>query len=73
MFLLDYGECTSIVEDKAIIFRKGDVEDLKEKLMMICENKKIVQQYREKVFDYICKKYSWDDVVARTIEVYRKR
>lgn len=68
----DIAECAEIVEDKAILFRKSNVEDLKEKLRFACEHPEEVQQMKTKAVDFICKKYSWDDTVERTMELYRR-
>lgn len=70
--LSDINECTSIVEDKAIIFKRGNVADLQNKLQKACDDEKQVQKYKDKAADYICEKYKWDDVVERTLELYRR-
>ena len=31
------AECTEVVEDKAVVFRKSDVIDLKDKLQQLCD------------------------------------
>lgn len=67
----DIEECTSVVEEKAMVFKKGDIGDLKEKLKMACENNNLVQSYKERAADYICKKYSWDRTVEKTEELYK--
>lgn len=67
----DIPECTEVVEDRALTFRKGDVEDLKDKLQMLCDDGSMVQRYRQAAADYICGKYSWDEVVRQTLELYR--
>ncbi len=68
----DIEECASVVENHGMVFKKGDVEDLKEKLKTACETKSLVQKYREKASDYICKKYSWDITAEKTAELYRE-
>lgn len=68
----DIAECAEVVEDKAVVFRKSDVEQLKEKLQELCERPETVEKYKATAADFICKKYSWDDVVSRTIELYKK-
>ena len=61
-----------MVEDKAVLFRKSDVEDLTEKLQMVCDDAELVEKYKSEAADYICSKYDWDDVVERTLGVYNK-
>ena len=63
-------ECTSVVEDKAVVFEKGNVLDLKDKIQELCDSPKIVQHYKEEAADFICKKYCWDDVVKQTVGLY---
>lgn len=67
----DIEECTSVVEDRAIVFEKSNVEDLRKKLQEACDDNEIVENYKKNVADFICEKYSWDDVVEKTMELYR--
>ncbi len=67
----DISECAEVVEDKAVMFKKGDTADLSDKLQMLCDNPNITAQYKNEAGDYICKKYNWDDVVAQTLKLYR--
>ena len=32
----------------------------------------MVQQYKEQAADFICGKYNWDEVVEKTLQLYRK-
>lgn len=68
----DIDECASVVEGKALIFKKSDVNDLKEKLQLACNQPKIVEQMKAEAADFICGKYNWDDVVKETLSLYRK-
>ena len=64
-------ECAEVVEDKAVTFKKSNVDDLREKLEWLLSHKDIVEKYKEEAADFICGKYSWDDVVEKTLEVYQ--
>ena len=66
----DIPECAEVVEDKALIFKKSDVNDLREKLQEACDNPAKVAQRKAQAADFICKKYNWDDVVEKTLELY---
>ena len=44
----DIAEIADVVEDKAILFKKANVEDLKEKLQMVCDDVELVESIREK-------------------------
>lgn len=79
---MSYGNCClvsdicenmEVVEDKALIFRKGNVKDLRSKLEYMLQNPEIVEEYKRQSCDFICNKYNWDDVVERTLNVYRKK
>lgn len=69
----DIPECTEVVEDKAVIFKKGDIEDLRAKLQYLSDNPDIVQSYKETASGFICNKYNWEDIVDKTLELYKSR
>ena len=66
----DIPECADVVEEKAALFKKSDIGDLKDKLQMLIEHPEIVQRYKDEAADYICQKYNWDDVVTNTLKLY---
>ena len=66
----DIPECTEVVEDRAVIFPRGNVQALAECLQGLCEDPGKVVRRKESVREYICEKYSWDDVTRRTLELY---
>ena len=68
----DIPECAEVVEDKALIFQKSNVEDLQEKLQNACEHPEMVMEMKKQAADFICKKYNWDDVVKETMKLYRR-
>lgn len=65
------SECKDVVEDKAVIFEKSNVEDLKNKLQGLIDNRSLVEYYKKSASEFICEKYNWDDVVRKTLEVYK--
>ena len=73
----DIDECTAVVEDrgsnirKAVIFEKGNTEDLRKTLQVLCDDENLVQRYKAEAADFICNKYNWDDVVEQVMAVYR--
>ena len=69
----DIAECTEVVENKAVTFQKGNVEELRDKLKDLCDYPEKVQLYKNSASDFICQKYNWDDVVNRTIALYREK
>ena len=68
----DIPECAEVVEDKALIFRKSDVNDLRAKLQDACDHPEKIKKYKEQAADFICGKYNWDDVAEETMKLYRR-
>ena len=66
----DIDENMEVVHDKAFSFRKGNVDDLREKLEDLLNRPDQVEKYRKGSAEYICSRFSWDDVVDRTIQLY---
>ncbi|MDE6664048.1 MAG: glycosyltransferase family 4 protein [Lachnospiraceae bacterium] len=78
---MSYGDCclvsdicenTEVTQDMALTFKKGNVDDLRDKLEFMLQNPNKVEEYKRHSSDYICGKYNWDDVVKQTVEVYRR-
>ena len=64
---------SEVVEDKAMIFKKSDVNDLREKLQDVCDHSEKVMEMKAQAADFICEKYNWDDVVEETMKLYRRK
>ena len=69
----DIPECAEVVEDKALIFKKSDVDELREKLQDACDHPEKVMEMKAQATDFICKKYNWDEVVKETMKLYRRK
>lgn len=69
----DIPECTEVVEDKALIFQKTNVEDLQEKLQDACDHPEMVMKMKNQAADFICAKYNWDEVVDKTLALYGEK
>ena len=76
---MSYGNCcivsnipenTEVVEDKAIIFKKGNVSDLKKKIMYAIENPKEVEKIKKESSKFIVNKYDWEKIVTQMLEIY---
>ena len=67
----DIPECADVVEDKALTFRKSDVDDLREKLQYACDRAEEIAAFKVQAADFICRKYSWDTVVEETLMLYQ--
>ena len=68
----DIAECAEVVEDKALLFKKADVEDLREKLQFVCDCFEEVKRLKKGAADFICCKYNWNDVVEQTLKLYQR-
>ena len=67
----DIPGCTEVVEDNAITFPKGNIEELRKCLQVLCDDNHIVQKMKRSAQGYICDKYNWNEVVQRTLELYQ--
>ncbi len=66
----DIEEIAEVVEDKGVLFKKADVKDLKENLDHLLKNPDVVQMHKSSSRDFICKKYSLDDIAKQTLALY---
>lgn len=67
----DIAECADVTENRGVTFAKGNAEQLREVLQDLCNAPKWVEKFKTDAQSYICKKYNWDDVMHRTMELYR--
>ncbi len=67
----DIPECVDVVEDKAVVFPKGNTEKLAEVLQSLCDHPEIVSKYKASSSSFILNKYSWEKVVDMTLKCYR--
>ena len=68
----DIPENTSVAENKAMYFKKGNIGDLTEKLQALCDDSGLVESLRDGVDEFILNKYSWQDVAKATCRLYEK-
>lgn len=66
----DIPECTDVTEQNGVAFKKGNVNDLREKLEFLCQNPQEVEKYKKISADFILNKYNWDDIVLHTLKIY---
>ena len=69
----DIPECAEVIEDKAAVFKHSDVNDLRNMLQQLLDDPGLVEQYKAGAAEFICRKYNWDDVVEKTLELYLKQ
>lgn len=68
----DIVECTEVVDDKAVVFKKSNTNDLRSTLQILLDTPSRVQELKEGASDFICGKYDWDSVVEKTLEIYER-
>ena len=68
----DIPENVLVTEDKALHFKKSDVEDLAEKMQMMCDREEVVKDLKSGVDEFILGKYNWNDVAETTYNLYKK-
>lgn len=68
----DIPECTEVIEDKAVVFQKSNVDDLRGKLQLLCDDEIAVQKYKNSASEFICRKYDWDRTAAQTVAIYKE-
>ena len=69
----DIPENMEVIENCGFFFEKSNVEDLRAKLEYLLLHEDKLQKIRERSSDFIRKKYDWDHVVERTVELYEKK
>ena len=65
-------ECAEVIEDKGVTFARGSTHDLQKKMQMLLSSPKTVETLRSGSKDFILSKYSWDEVINKTLELYMK-
>jgi len=66
----DIEECAAVMEDKGFTFAKSNVAALKELLQSLCDEPNRVAECRKEASGYITRRFGWDDVVRKTLELY---
>ncbi len=67
----DIPENTSVAEDRAIYFKKSDVDDLAEKLQTLCNDSEKVAELKNGVDEFILSRYNWKDIAVKTSNLYK--
>lgn len=68
----DIPENTLVTEDKAMHFKKSNVDDLANKLQILCNDEALVKQIKAGTDEFIVGKYNWQDVAKSTYDLYQK-
>lgn len=68
----DIEECYNVIHDNGIVFRKGDVDDLAQKLIYALEHPNAVRMFKWLAAEYVCTRFPWDKIVVETLDLYQK-
>ena len=67
----DIRECTEVCGENAVYFKKGDAEDLRQKLEYLLGNKEIIEKYKKSAAEYVLSRYSWQSTADKTLALYK--
>lgn len=68
----DIGECVDVMDGCGFSFPKGNVEALRDTLQDLCDHPEKAEACREKARQVVASKYTWQDIAAKTDELYTK-
>lgn len=66
----DIPENTEVVKDKAVIFEKGNVIQLTDRLQELLDDPELVNLYKKQASSYILEHYNWDLIVEQMLRIY---
>lgn len=66
----DIPECAEVVEKNAVTFKRGDVDDLLQKMEDLLNHPSLVDFYKKNASNFVINKFKWDDVASKTIDLY---
>ena len=69
----DIEECANVIHDNGIVFRKGDVDDLAQKLTYTLSHPNTVRMFKWLAAEYVCTRFPWERIVEETLTLYEKK
>ena len=67
----DIGECADVMNGCGVTFPRGNAEALREALQDLCDHPEKAEEYRVESRKTISSKYTWQEITAKTNELYR--
>lgn len=67
----DIPECKEVIGEKAAVFRKGDMAELRKELQCLINQPETTKEYRAGVAEYICGIFNWNEIAEQTLKVYQ--
>ena len=68
----DIEECTNVIHDNGISFRKSDMDDLAQKLTYALSHPNTVRMFKWLAAEYVCTRFPWERIVEETLDLYQK-
>ena len=69
----DIEECTNVIHDNGISFRKSDMDDLAQKLTYALSHPNTVRMFKWLAAEYVCTRFPWERIVEETLALYEKK
>ncbi len=66
----DIEENIDVVGQYAASFKQGSIDDLRDKVETLLNDEEIVMAYKDNATEFICGKFDWDKMTAKTKSVY---
>lgn len=67
----DISECKELADDRALYFSRGNINDLHDKIQSLLNSSAVVYSYKLRASEYVTSKYNWDEVVDKTLDLYK--
>ena len=67
----DIPECADVIGEYGVTFKKGDIDDIADKLQLLCDDNSFVEKFKNQAADFVCNKYDWDEITQQTLKLYR--
>ena len=67
----DIPECAEVMSAFGGMFHKGNTEDLREWMQKLCQEPELIEKGRQKVSNFVCSKYNWDESADKTLDLYQ--
>ena len=68
----DCGEIPAILNDVGLIFREGDVRDLRSKIVLLMKEGRLRKKIGKKSYQKVMDNYTWKDIAQKQYGVYKK-
>lgn len=69
----DISENENVIESYGHTFKKGSSTSLQKVLQEFIDHPEQVLKYKSNASDFVCNKYSWEDVTEQTIQLYKRK